>query len=188
LSCDSVLRREATGFAVAAAITCAFPVVIVLLVPNSFSLVLMISELLLLQNNVDYLAYLKDSIFYLFFVEGISEIILHQNIPCRSRNRRYRFRSLSVDINIVLLDTMLSTTEKTPKKIRYGASLSRCHPLFVSLGRVRSSSCRERTRTCSPTSTFMHRMATLACFRTYAPRTNACSFTRLLRARNACLA
>jgi hypothetical protein len=76
----------------------------------------MISELLLLQNNVDYLAYLKDSIFYLFFVEGISEIILHQNIPCRSRNRRYRFLSLSVDINIVLLDTMLSTTEKTPKK------------------------------------------------------------------------
>jgi hypothetical protein len=34
----------------------------------------------------------------------------------------------------------------------------------------------------------MNRMATLACFRTYAPRAKACSFTRLLRARSACLA
>lgn len=63
----------------------------------------------------------------------------------------------------------------------------RCHLAYLG-GVVESSSCRERTRTCSLTSTFMNRMATLACFRTYAPRAKACSFTRLLRARSACLA
>lgn len=49
-------------------------------------------------------------------------------------------------------------------------------------------SCRARTLTCNRTIECMQYRAIRACFRTHTPRTNACSFTRLLSARNACLA
>ena len=74
--------------------------------------------------------------------------------------------------------------------------LNNCHdheqglgPMFQCISHHNTSSllrsCRARTLTCNRASACMQCRAIRACFLTYTPRATACSFTRLLSARDA---
>ena len=62
-------------------------------------------------------------------------------------------------------------------------------PMFQCISHHNTSSllrsCRARTLTCNPASACLQCRAIRACFLTHTPRTTACSFTRLLSARDA---